>query len=331
MFDFKRYIVLSLFLFAFINSRGQLKLLSTDVIWNNKNYSAFTSLIILNGQIYCAFREATSHRATADPLTWGSIRIIKSTDFKRWELVTCIKEENADLRDPKLSMSPDKKMLILVYCKREFNDKTQGPPTTRIAIFRGGDFQNRILKKAIIKKYRKSKQWLWGITWHKNIAYGFVYGNDFMLVKTKNGIKYSVVAKMKPGGDTATEACIAFRNDTAFAVARGKQNIGYYGISIDPYKKWEWKKMNMKIAGPALINLSDNSLLLGTRNYSDAKGKTSLYKLSNNSIIKIMTLPSDIDSSYPSFAMIGDKLYVSYYSGKNGYADIYLSKIQILN
>ena len=142
-----------------------------------------------------------------------------------------------------------------------------------------------------------------------------LYGNDFLFLKSKDGMKYEIIAKLLPCGEKATEACLLFEGDTVIAVARGINDKARYGVSKFPYITWEWTKMDIAVGGPALLKLPNGKLVLGTRNYQEDFGMTSLYWLRERHVKKIMTLNKDKDSSYPSFALVNNNIYVSYYSG----------------
>lgn len=59
--------------------------------------------------------------------------------------------------------------------------------------------------------------------------------------------------------------------------------------------------MNIGVAGPDLLQLPNEQILLGTRNYQEQLGQTSLYELLDNNARLIETIDEARDSSYPSF------------------------------
>ena len=76
---------------------------------SSKNHNAFTDLIRFRGKWLCCFREATDH-ASND----GTIRIIASSDGERWSSVGHLTEKGTDLRDPKLSINPQKRLVLIM-------------------------------------------------------------------------------------------------------------------------------------------------------------------------------------------------------------------------
>ena len=79
-------------------------------IWSNGKYNAFTSLIDFNGTLYCAFREGESHVFGRDGVT----RIISSEDGLKWDPVAVLTKDGYDLRDPKLSVTPDGRIMVVI-------------------------------------------------------------------------------------------------------------------------------------------------------------------------------------------------------------------------
>lgn len=304
-------------------------LLDTQKIWSNENYSAFTALVYDGNFYYCAFRESSAHRAyPQDSTTWGSITLLRSEDLNQWDVMLRVLEDSADLRDPKLAFMKNGNLQLLYCCRKVLTNKLASPKTHSIRLDKEANVISR--ECVSINGYGKERQWIWGITYYKKEeAYGFMYGDDFLLLKSLDGVNYDIVSHFDFKDGMPTEGTLAFQNDTAYAVARGKNDEGLLGVSIFPFKRWNWYSLGMKVGGPSLISLPDGSLLLGTRNYKDEIGKTSLFLIQGREAKKILTLPSLRDSSYPSFVLIGDTLSVSYYSGKNGKADIYLSRLKL--
>jgi hypothetical protein len=82
-------------------------------IWDEAPHNAFTSLTRFESFFYCTFREGKNH-VPKDTSENGKIRIIKSKDGKKWTSAALLKSTEYDLRDPKLSLTPDGKLMILL-------------------------------------------------------------------------------------------------------------------------------------------------------------------------------------------------------------------------
>ena len=83
-------------------------------IWDNGSHCAFTSLIRFKGQYYCSFREGETHIFDSQGNAEGKIRILTSHDGKRWKPLPLIGKQGYDLRDPKLSITPDGRLMVIV-------------------------------------------------------------------------------------------------------------------------------------------------------------------------------------------------------------------------
>src|SRR5262245_60092259 len=78
------------------------ELLSVAKIWDAGQHNAFTDLIRFRDAWYCTFRESAGH-VGGD----GRLRVLTSTDGQHWESAALLTEDAIDLRDPKLSITPD--------------------------------------------------------------------------------------------------------------------------------------------------------------------------------------------------------------------------------
>jgi len=81
-------------------------------IWDNGKHNAFTSLIKFKDAYYCSFREGDSHIFDSSGKAEGKVRILKSTDGENWKSVALFGKDNYDLRDPKLSVTPDNRLMV---------------------------------------------------------------------------------------------------------------------------------------------------------------------------------------------------------------------------
>src|SRR4051794_22383546 len=84
------------------------EIVSNVKIWDQGKHNAFTDLIRWHDRWYCTFREADAH-VGGD----GLIRVLVSTDGEKWSSAAGITEKGIDLRDPKLSITPDGRLMIV--------------------------------------------------------------------------------------------------------------------------------------------------------------------------------------------------------------------------
>src|SRR5262245_8865837 len=83
-------------------------LVSATRIWDNGAHNAFTDLIRWHNRWYCTFREGDAH-VGGD----GRIRLLSSVDGETWTSTVLIGESGIDLRDPKFSITPDDRLMIV--------------------------------------------------------------------------------------------------------------------------------------------------------------------------------------------------------------------------
>jgi hypothetical protein len=301
-------------------------------IWSNENYNAFTSLIDFNGTFYCAFREGERHVYGRDGIT----RIISSEDGIKWETAALLAREGYDLRDPKLSITPDGRIMVIiggsVYNGQEllsrithvsFSDRTgknfSDPEPVRIS-----------------ENVSTNNDWLWRVTWHKNTGYGVVYqlGDIWSacLVKTADGINYELVTRLEMDGKPNEATVRVMPDNEMFIMLRreGGNLEGMWGRSTPPYKEWKWKSLGIRLGGPDFISLKNNIIVAGTRIYMNEERYTALFIGDRSGDFrKIVQLPSGGDNSYPGFVSRDKRLWISYYSSHEGSTSIYLAEVPI--
>jgi hypothetical protein len=300
------------------------QLLSCKKIWDAAPHNAFTDLIRYQGEWLCAFREGKDH-VSAD----GMLRIIRSADADSWHSWSLFQNVGVDLRDPKLSINPQGKLMVnLAGARRDRSPvlhesyalftkdgKTYAGPT------RIGD----------------PNMWLWRVTWHKGVAYSVGYateGDKFVrLYHSKDGNSFEILVPELFSDGYPNETALIFKSDgTAYCLLRrdGDRASGQLGRAQPPYREWTWKDLGVKIGGPQMIQLPDGRFIAGVRLY-DGKVRTSLVQIDpeEGKLTELLALPSAGDSSYPGMVWHEGVLYVSYYSSHEGKTSIYLAKVKL--
>ncbi|CAN5427629.1 sialidase family protein [soil metagenome] len=308
---------------------GQPVAAETVRIWDRASHCAFTDLVRWQDSFYCTFRESDSHVHGED----GKIRVIRSVDGQTWESTALIARPGIDLRDPKVSVTPEGDLMLLMggsnYEAKELVDRHPF-----VAFLKPGADAFTDLQPIIVDdRIASDNDWLWRVTWHQGTGYGFIYQGDqtlwgLHLVKTTDGIRYTLVTS--PGlPDKPNEATIRFTPQGEMrAVVRnegGDQN-GHFGRATAPFTEWDWTPINARLGGPDLLRLPDGSWLLGTRDYRPGGPRVVLGPLSaEGTFVPATKLPSGGDCSYPGMLVHDGDLWVSYYSGhEDGTTSIYL-------
>lgn len=304
--------------------RNRAELLSVEKIWAEAPHNAFTDLVRFRERWYCVFREGSRH-VSPD----GALRIISSADGVRWSSAALISSEQADLRDPKLSVTPDKRLMLSAagayrqsaqlshqsMAWYSLDGRSWGMP------FKIGD----------------PNVWLWRVSWHRGNAYGMGYGTSterfLRMYVGPGGLRFRMLADKVCEDGAPTETAVLFNNDdSALCLLRRDAGSGtaHLGFSRPPYRGWEWRDLGVRLGGPNMIRLPDNRIVAAGRLY-DGRQRTSLCWLDEEeiSLTELLALPSGGDTSYPGLVYYQDILWVSYYSSHEGKASIYLARVKL--
>lgn len=321
-----------------------LERVSVKLIWNEAHYNAFVDLIRFHDKWFCSFREGKFHVAKPGKEDDGKIRVISSSDGEAWTSAALLDEPGVDLRDPKLSITPDGRLMIVA-------GGSQYPG----GIFKGR--QSRVMFSADGSHWTKPQpvvkegQWLWRVTWQKGKAYGIAYYGSpgpyrQDLVESDDGIHWNVVTELKvPGGGEAT---VRFPDDDRMmilmrrvpALADRKLSVpppdtrshAWIGISEPPYHDFQWRTTGHMVGGPNFIVLPSGKMVGGGRSLQNNDPKmprTGLGFLTPTSLEPELWLPSGGDNSYPGLVYHDNLLWVAYYSSHGGNPAIYLAKIRV--
>ncbi|MBS0210838.1 MAG: exo-alpha-sialidase [Planctomycetes bacterium] len=305
------------------------KLLSVERIWDAGKHNAFTDLIRFRDAWYCTFREADEH-VGGD----GMIRVLRSADGREWRSVAGVTEKGIDLRDPKFSITPDGRLMIVAGGSLYRGTKTLQGRQPRVLFSADG------AKWSAPERVLDEGHWLWRVTWHKGRAYGMSYVGKprdsteewpLRWVTSDDGVKWRELAKVDAPG-RPNECTVRFRDDdTAVALLRreGGNQHGWIGTSAPPYDKWNWTEIDARLGGPNFIILPDGAMWAGSRSHTPEGPRTVLARMTTTSYEPVLTLPSSGDNSYPGLVWHDKQLWMSYYSSHDGKTSIYLAKIAL--
>jgi hypothetical protein len=311
---------------AIAEDAGRLELVESRRIWDKAPHNAFTDLIRFKDRWYCVFREGKGHVSP-----YGALRVITSLDGRQWESAALITSANSDLRDAKITVTPDGRLMLA-------GAEAMNKPVThkhQSLVWFSEDGRNWTDKYEVGDR----DNWLWRITWHKDKCYGWGYGcrNDnrgVRLFRSSDGKSFeTLIKKASVEGTYPNETSIVFlADDSCYCLLRqdGSPNNGFLGKSRPPYKEWSWKKLNLRIGGPHMIRLRDGRFLAAVRLY-DSPVRTSLCWLDPEQglLTEALRLPSGGDTSYAGLVWHDDHLWISYYSSHEGKTSIYLAKVKV--
>ncbi|MFO0945032.1 MAG: sialidase family protein [Planctomycetota bacterium] len=304
-------------------------LLETRKIWNEGKHNAFTDLVRFRGEWFCTFREAEDH-VGGD----GKIRVITSPDGEAWRSAALIAEEGIDLRDPKFSVTPDNRLMIVAGGSVYGGTKVLKARQPRVLFTKDGAAWTppiRVLQEG---------EWLWRVTWHDGKAYGVSYnasaGRDaevewrVQLVASDDGVHFEPVTTLDVKGHP-NETTVRFTPDgemIAFMRREAGSKHAYLGVSKPPYKEWKWTETKHAVGGPNFLIFPDGSMWGAGRSYPGG-ARTVLAKMTRESYDPVLSFPSGGDNSYPGLVWREGLLWMSYYSSHEGKTSIYLAKIRL--
>lgn len=308
-------------------------------IWDRARHNAFTDITYSKNKLFVVFREGDGHIPNDDNTGNGKIRVLSSADGEYWESVALIELEGVDLRDPKISYTPKKRMLIVMGGSVYENGELKS-----IATFYS--FSDAVGKKftdpepiVIDEEIKSDFDWLWRVTWKEKTGYGVMYQPDAgdeegnskaYLLQTSKGEEYELITELDIPGNP-NEATIRFlsRGEMMIIARRGgEENTGMMGTSMPPYKDWTWKELPFELGGPNFEVVPINKLLLATRIREEGENFTTLFLGKKDEDFKeVMRLPSGGDTSYAGMFTFGGFIWMSYYSSHEGKASIYYARI----
>jgi hypothetical protein len=311
-------------------------LISAKKIWGTAKHSAFTDLIRFNQRWYCVFRESDEHVGGNN----GVIRLIESVDGDTWKSAAVFSEKGIDLRDPKLSVTPDNRLMLLFGGTQYSENGEYITRQPRVAFSKDGEHWTDSTK--ILEPH----EWLWRVTWHDGKAYGVSYrsshldneGKDWIatLFVSSDGVTFKKITQFNVSG-YPSEATLRFLESGKMVALLRRGSNAWIGVSEAPYNDWTWKDSGAHLGGPNFLILPDHSMWASGRSVEkDSNGniieKTTLSKMTLEKLERLLDLPSGgDDTSYPGMVYCDDGiLWISYYSSHEGdHTAIYLAKVKL--
>jgi len=298
------------------------RLIEVRKIWDQAPHNAFTDLVRHRDRWLCTFREGQGH-VSPD----GALRVIASEDGRRWESLARIDSKAADLRDPKICIVPDGRLMLTTA------GALHPPAEARHQSYVWFSGDGRAWGDAI--PVADADFWLWRVTWHEGIAYGIGYATAgpeiARLYRSSDGRRFETLVPTLFDKGYPNETSLVFRKDgSCLCLLRrdGQPSTGLLGIAKLPYTEWTWKDLGVRIGGPRMTELPDGRLVAAVRLY-DRPVRTGLCWIdaSAGSLTEFLRLPSGGDTSYPGLVWHEGILWVSYYASHEGKTSIYLAKV----
>ena len=301
------------------------ELLNVTLVWDRGPHNAFTDLVRFNNRWFLVFREGSAH-VSPD----GKIRVLSSVDGEVWSPWAELSYPVADLRDPKVTVTPDQRLMLTAA------GAMHPPSEERHKTFVWFSTEGRDWTP--VQMIGEPNFWLWRVSWHQRKAYGMGYstGGAAHFIRpyfSSNGKEFLPLAAAALSEGSPNETSILFSNDdSALCLVRRESGpkTAMLGRSRPPYRGWLWTDLGVRIGGPHMIRLPDGRIVAAGRLY-DGQVRTSFcwLDLERNTLLEFLKLPSSGDSSYPGLVWHDDQLWVSYYSSHEGRTSIYLARVRI--
>ena len=302
-------------------------LVSVARIWDGGGHNAFTDLIRWHNRWYCTFREGDAHVGGN-----GRIRVLVSGDGDTWTSAALVGESGIDLRDPKLSIAPEDRLMIVAGGSVYEGTRYVGRQPRVMFSSDGSTWSapQRILAEG---------DWLWRVTWHGGRAYGVTYRTESgsssewtaTLVSSRDGRAFVPVTTLAVP-DRPNETTLRFMPDgemVALVRREAGNRFAWVGRSRAPYTTWTWRATSQQIGGPNFIRLPDGELWASGRSYPGGP-KTIVARLAlDGGYEPALTLPSGGDTSYAGMVWHDGLLWLSYYASHEGKTAIYLARVKI--
>jgi len=310
-----------------------LRLRSLERIWDGAPHCAFTDLLRVGERLLCTFREGERHALGKD----GLIRVLARDPGEAWRSVALLAEPGVDLRDPKLSLAPDGR--VMLTCGGSvYEDDVLRRRASRVAFSdTGGEGFGPLQPVVLDEAIRSDNDWLWRVTWHGEVGHGVVYqafeGEPWRahLVATTDGLRYRHITTFDLDDQPSEVTLRAAEDGELVALVRhdGEDGRASFGRAAAPYDTWRFERLPEHIGGPNLIADDGGDWIVGGRRYLGGGARTTLARLdSAGTLGPPLVLPSGGDTSYPGLVRIGDTLLVSYYSSHEGRSAIYLATLE---
>ncbi len=308
-------------------------------IWDHGGHNAFTDITFFKNKLYIVFREADNHIPNKDNSGNGKIRILTSSDGEYWESAGLIELNGVDLRDPKISVTAKKRLMIAMGGSK-YDQQELKSIVSYVSLSDPNGNKFSAPEPIVLPEQIKSDfDWLWRVTWYDKVGYGVVYQSNVdgepgkskaYLVKTEKGTEYEFITELNIEGDP-NEATIRFLTgaEMMMIVRRGGgDQMGMMGTSKAPYTDWTWEKLDFELGGPNFEVIPINKILIGTRvNGPDGPYSALLLGKKGEEFKEVMKLPSGGDTGYPGFYSIAGYVWLSYYSSHEGKTSIYYARI----
>jgi len=310
---------------------GQKQSVDRDVVverWkavSDGAHNSNTDLTYWNGNFYLCHQASPFHLGTSR----SRMRLWRSPDAHRWDLVREFKPDQWEYRDPTFGQIGDR--LFIYFLPNR--DRNPEPFTTAFTWTLDGN------EWAPVRDVANDGWLFWrpktldNKTWYVT-AYWHEHGRS-QLLKSSDGIDWETVSYIWEGERNDETDCECMADGRIISTARLEGAGTWRGdasgstlisVAEPPYKTWSHVKSHVtRLDGPCLFAYNGRVYAVGRYQASFfpryveqgglfAKKRTSLFEVQPEKLTHLTDLPSAGDTSYAGIAIRGDDMYVSYYT-----------------
>ena len=326
-------LLLLLFNLQIAHAQQKSETIEIKKIWDRAPHNAYTDITFFKGKFYVVFREGEDGDSSI-----GKIRILASQDGEFWESAGLLEMNGVDLRDPKITQTPKKRLLILFGGLQREGDQIASTTTYYSLSDPSGAKFAEPEPVELDERITGDHNWLWRITWYGKTGFGVVFQSHVdgdpqssraLLVRTGKGDEVELVSELDIPGNPR-EATVRFLtgSEMAILVKREGDQPAMMGTSKEPYSDWTWEETDLQLTGPNFEVIPINKILIGLRMQDDNGAYTALIMRKKGEPYKeVMRLPSGGDTGYPGFFSIAGYIWMTYYASHEGKASIYYVQI----
>jgi hypothetical protein len=303
-------------------------------ISNKKYHDAFTDLSRLDNHLLLCFRRATDHHSNDGKVVLQRLslqgKLISQDEFKL---------KNSDLRDPKIYILENNKLLLAAFAgKTELDELGNEKKSGQNTYWYCGDdlhWQHQGF-------FGKPLHWCWRLSWHKQRIFSLAYEPKAESLHLYTGADLStlkaypnpVLSKAEHNLGYPNESDLYFVDEPAgtHAIAIVRRDADTYstqlGNSVAPFMHWQWQDLPLYLASPRLMSFNATNFVIAARyqhteltsltqqqkhtiqyfgsgkekqDYINGELKTGLFTLNKQTqqLTFLLPLPSADDNGYP--------------------------------
>jgi hypothetical protein len=306
------------------------ELVSTRKIWDRAPHSALADLVHLRDRWYLVFREGSAADSPG-----GAIRVLSSLDGERWDPWARLDHPVADLRNPRLSITPHDRLMLTA--NGVISAASESPHKTYVWLSTAGrEWEGPHQAGA-------NGDWISGVAWNRGKAYGLGFdaasapaGRTLHAYVSHDGTAFEMVNPEAGAGPGPAHNAVAFGTDnTALALlAREGEAKAQLGASRPPYRHWAWRDLDVRLGGPRMVSLGDGRVVVSGAVLNDEKAPPHLALLlldpAEATLREVLSLPSTSSPGHAGMVYDDGLLWIAYDAvDEAGRNSIYLAQVRL--